>query len=92
VITKTPSGRVLVVDDDRALRHALAALLQDAGYQTEQAGDGPAALAALERQPVDCMLLDIGLPGMSGLDVLARARETASPPRIVMMTADDTQD
>ena len=90
--TTTPSGRVLVVDDDRALRHALAALLQDAGYQTEQAGDGPAALAALERQPVDCMLLDIGLPGMSGLDVLARARETAAPPRVVMMTADDTPD
>ena len=48
--TMTPIGRVLVVDDDRALRHALAALLQDAGYQTEQAADGPAALATLERQ------------------------------------------
>jgi len=81
---------VLIVDDDRALRHALAALLQTAGYETEQAGDGPEGLDLLGRQTVDCMLLDIGLPGMSGLDVLARARETASPPRIVMMTADDT--
>ena len=89
--TTTPAGkRVLVVDDDRALRHALAALLQDAGYETEQAGDGLEALDMLRRQTVDCVLLDIGLPGMSGLDVLARARETASPPRIVMMTADDT--
>src|SRR6185295_8858098 len=53
-------------------------------------GDGPEALDILRRQPVDLMLLDIGLPGMSGLDVLARARETPSPPRVVMMTADDT--
>jgi DNA-binding response OmpR family regulator len=86
----TPGRRVLVVDDDRALRHAITALLQDAGYRTEQASDGPEALDKLRQQPVDLMLLDIGLPGMSGLDVLARAREAQSPPRVVMMTADDT--
>src|SRR4029453_13184877 len=56
----------------------------------DQAGDGPEALDKLRQQPVDLMLLDIGLPGMSGLDVLARAREAPSPPRVVMMTADDT--
>jgi DNA-binding response OmpR family regulator len=86
----TPGRRVLVVDDDRALRHAITTLLQDAGYRTEQASDGPEALDKLRQQPVDLMLLDIGLPGMSGLDVLARAREAQSPPRVVMMTADDT--
>jgi DNA-binding response OmpR family regulator len=90
-VTTPASGRlVLVVDDDRALRHAVTALLQDAGYQTEQAGDGPEALDKLRQHAVDLMLLDIGLPGMSGLDVLARAREAHSPPRVVMMTADDT--
>ena len=90
-MTPPASGhRVLVVDDDRALRHAVTALLQDAGYQTEQAGDGPEALNKLRQHPIDLMLLDIGLPGMSGLDVLARAREAQSPPRVVMMTADDT--
>ena len=88
--TPTPGRRVLVVDDDRALRHAITALLQDAGYRTEQASDGPEALDKLRQQPVDLMLLDIGLPGMSGLDVLARAREAQPPPRVVMMTADDT--
>jgi DNA-binding response OmpR family regulator len=86
----TPGRRVLVVDDDRALRQAITGLLQDAGYRTEQASDGPEALEKLRQQPVDLMLLDIGLPGMNGLDVLARARETQSPPRVVMMTADDT--
>jgi len=88
--TTTPARLVLVVDDDRALRHAITALLQGAGYRTDQAGDGPEALDKLRQQPVDLMLLDIGLPGMSGLDVLAQAREAQSPPRVVMMTADDT--
>src|SRR6185503_10471890 len=88
--TTTAGRRVLVVDDDRALRHAIASLLQAAGYRTDQAGDGPQALEQLQRQPVDLVLLDIGLPGMSGLDVLARARAAASAPRVVMMTADDT--
>jgi DNA-binding response OmpR family regulator len=86
----TAARHVLVVDDDRALRLAITALLQAAGYRTGQAGDGPDALEQLRQQPVDLMLLDIGLPGMSGLDVLAQARETQSPPRVVMMTADDT--
>jgi DNA-binding response OmpR family regulator len=88
--TASPARHVLVVDDDRALRHAITALLQAAGYRTDQAGDGPEALDKLRRQPVDLMLLDIGLPGMSGLDVLAHARAAQSPPRVVMMTADDT--
>lgn len=89
--TPTPSGRtVLVVDDDRTLRHAITALLHDAGYRTDQAGDGPEALQKLQAQPVDVMLLDIGLPGMSGLEVLADARRIPAPPRVVIMTADDT--
>ena len=89
--TDTAAGRtVLVVDDDRTLRHAIATLLHDAGYQTGQAGDGREALQKLQAQRVDVMLLDIGLPGMSGLEVLAEAQRMPSPPRIVIMTADDT--
>ena len=89
--THAPAGRnVLVVDDDRTLRHAITTLLHDAGYGTDQAGDGPEALRKLQTQQVDVMLLDIGLPGMSGLDVLAEARRAPTPPRVVMMTADDT--
>ncbi len=81
---------VLVVDDDGALRHAISAMLAQAGYRTEQASDGPEALRKLQQQPVDLLLLDIGLPGMNGLDVLAQTRSQATPPRVVMMTADDT--
>ena len=89
---QAPVRHVLVVDDDRAFRHAIAALLEKAGYATGQAGDGVDALAQLRRGPVDLMLLDIGLPGMNGLEVLTEARAVAAPPRVVMMTADDTSD
>jgi CheY-like chemotaxis protein len=85
-----PSRRILIVDDDRALRHALSALLAGAGHLIESAGDGPEALARLHDHPFDIVLLDIGLPSMSGLDVLARARALATPPLVIMMTADDT--
>jgi DNA-binding response OmpR family regulator len=86
----TPGRRILIVDDDRALRLALSTLLADAGHQIETAGDGPEALALLHDRPFDIVLLDIGLPSMSGLDLLARARALASPPLVIMMTADDT--
>jgi CheY-like chemotaxis protein/anti-sigma regulatory factor (Ser/Thr protein kinase) len=89
-MTTTPGRRVLVVDDDGALRHAITSLLDQAGYHTDQATDGAEALRKLEHQPVDLLLLDIGLPGMSGLDVLAQTRTQSPPPRVVMMTADDT--
>ena len=88
--SEVTSRHVLVVDDDGALRHAIAALLDNAGYRTEQAADGPEALRKLQHQTVDLLLLDIGLPGMSGLDVLAHTRSQDHPPRVVMMTADDT--
>lgn len=88
--TATASRLVLVVDDDAALRLAVASLLAQAGYRTDQAGDGPEALRKLQQHPVDLMLVDIGLPGVNGLEVLAQARAQAKPPRVVMMTADDT--
>jgi CheY-like chemotaxis protein len=86
----TLSRRILLVDDDRGLRHALASFLVEAGHQVETAGDGPEALAKLEAASFDIVLLDIGLPSMSGLEVLARTRSLAAPPLVVMMTADDT--
>jgi CheY-like chemotaxis protein len=83
--------RILLVDDDRGLRHVLSALLQEAGHRVESAGDGPEALEMLgEGSSFDLILLDIGLPSMSGLDVLARVRELPSPPLVIVMTADDT--
>ena len=84
------SRRLLIVDDDRGLRLALSTLLSDAGHDVATAGDGPEALTLLQARPFDVVLLDIGLPSMSGLDVLARARALETPPLVIMMTADDT--
>jgi CheY-like chemotaxis protein len=84
------SRRVLLVDDDRALRYALTTLLTEAGHHVESVGDGPDALARLRDDTFDIVLLDIGLPSMSGLDVLATARARPTPPVVIMMTADDT--
>jgi CheY-like chemotaxis protein len=82
--------RILIVDDDRALRFVLSELLADAGHTVDQAADGREALRRLDAEPFDIVLLDIGLPDLSGLDVLAHARAVSSPPIVVMMTADDT--
>ena len=85
-----PSRRILVVDDDRGLSLALSTLLKAVGHDVETAGDGPEALALLRERAFDIVLLDIGLPTMSGLDVLGQARALATPPLVIMMTADDT--
>ena len=86
----TARHRILLVDDDRGLRLALSTLLSDAGHDVETAGDGLEALARLQERAFDLVLLDIGLPGMSGLDVLTRTRTLETPPLVIMMTADDT--
>jgi CheY-like chemotaxis protein len=89
VPTPTPH-QVLVVDDDRAVRLALTTLLKGAGYAVSEAADGQGALDEMVRTRPTVVLLDIGLPGMSGLDVLARAHRLSDPPRVVVITADDT--
>jgi CheY-like chemotaxis protein/anti-sigma regulatory factor (Ser/Thr protein kinase) len=84
------SARILVVDDDRALRHAVSSLLERRGHTVLQAGDGPAALVHLAGEDVQLMLPDMGLPGMTGLDVLSKVRAGDRPPLVVVITADDT--
>ena len=82
--------RVLVVEDERGLSLALSTLLTDAGHDVATTGDGPDALALLRQRAFDIVLLDVGLPTMSGLDVLTQTQALPTPPRVIMMTADDT--
>jgi CheY-like chemotaxis protein/anti-sigma regulatory factor (Ser/Thr protein kinase) len=91
-VPESTAKRVLVVDDDRVFRLAASGLLAEAGYAVTQAGDSDEALAALAREPVDVLLLDVGLPGRSGIEVLSDVRTLAVPPRVVVVTADDTPD
>jgi CheY-like chemotaxis protein len=80
------SRRVLIVDDNRDAAMSLAMLLQLSGAETDMAYDGPGAIDAGERFRPDAILLDIGLPGMSGHEVARRIR---SEPwgRTVMLVA-----
>ena len=67
--------RLLVVDDEEAVRQTLARLLRTAGHTVLEASDGPGALACLATVPVDLVCTDLGMPGMSGLE-LARQIES----------------
>jgi PleD family two-component response regulator len=83
------TARVLVVEDDEATRGALRALLDDAGYVCDEASDGERAVEAMRDAPFDLVVLDLGLPGMSGADVhrqLRRDPRTRFLP-IVFLTA-----
>ena len=81
--------RILVVDDDRTTLQLIRHQLKSAGYAVETAGDGEAALARIRRRRFDLVLLDVWMPGMDGLAMLARLRDEPVPPKVVVMTADD---
>lgn len=72
--TRSLPGCVLVVDDERASREVLAAMLRDCGMACRTACDGEEALRTLEVEPVNAVLADLEMPGLSGLELLARVR------------------
>jgi len=76
----------MVVDDEADMRMALANVLLRTGHQVLEAGDGPAALELLAREGADAVLLDIRLPGMDGLQILRRIRESHRELPVVMVT------
>jgi two-component system OmpR family response regulator len=84
-------ARILVVDDDPHLRELLAATLRGAGFTVREAADGGDALASLDQDVVDLVVLDLMLPGMDGWTLCRRIRETGPLP-IVMVTARGTVD
>jgi len=82
--------RLLVVEDDGALRQALLALLGRWGYAPEGAACAEEALAWLEQEPFDLVLLDLGLPGVDGLQLCRRLRRRpGSQPLVLVLTARD---
>ena len=83
---------ILIVDDDAALRRALATALTDLGHTAAEAPDGEAALAWLSRQPADAILLDLRMPGMDGMEVLRRIRARPGAPPVAILTAVPTSD
>jgi len=84
--------RVLVADDEPPIVRAVAANLRVRGYEVLTAASGEAALAAVETHQPDCVVLDLGLPGVDGLEVLRRLRTWTQVPVVVLTAIDSERD
>ena len=84
--------KVLVADDDAATRHGVARLLENAGFEVSEASDGIATLTAIQENEFELVFLDIWMPELSGLDVLARIRTGSKRPKVIVMTSDGTSE
>ena len=82
--------QILVVEDDRAIRHLVREILKGAGYAVETAADGAEGLEKLKKKKYDLILLDIWMPKMNGLELLSELRSQPAAPRVIVMTADNT--
>jgi len=81
---------ILIVEDDRTTRHYLRAVLRKNGYSVSTSSDGALALRRLGKQNFDLMLVDVWLPKMTGLELLARLKDRPNRPKAVVMTSDGT--
>ncbi|MCX4452379.1 response regulator transcription factor [Streptomyces sp. NBC_01728] len=84
--------RVLVVDDDPTVSEVVAGYLTRAGFDVDVAADGPSAVARATAQPPELVVLDLMLPGMDGLEVCRRIRETGPLPVIMLTARGDEED
>ncbi|HLY26503.1 MAG TPA: response regulator, partial [Aggregatilineales bacterium] len=80
---------VLVVDDDPSITELMRDFLEAEGYRVETAADSQQALSVLEQTAVDCLLVDVMMPGQSGFDLTRRVRESRDVP-ILFLSARDT--
>src|SRR5947209_13782880 len=80
--------RVMVVDDDAVLRKLLSDQIARMGFDSAPAASGEEALGALSKNDFDVVLLDIRMPGLSGLDALREIRKIEDAPEVIMLTAD----
>ncbi len=86
--------RVLIVDDHPVVREGLRAVLEDTKEMqvVGEAGSAEEALSSMERAGPDIVLLDLELPGMNGVDAIPRFADAASHPRVIILTAYDTEE
>jgi len=81
------SGRILIVDDEKAMLLALKGLLSREGYQVETAGSGEEAVRRLEAGSFHVIITDLSMTGLTGMDVLERARTVDPDVAVIMITA-----
>lgn len=86
-----PKGRVLVVDDESAIRALVAKIVERAGHPVETARDGAEAIAKLDAQPYAVVVLDLMMPNVDGYDLIEYLKARgAHPPAIIVISAGDT--
>lgn len=78
--------KVLVIDDERAIRNSLSEILQDEGYEAETAEDGVKALELVQKTKYDVIFCDIKMPGMDGIEVLGKLMELGIDAAVVMIS------
>ncbi|MFA6499310.1 MAG: response regulator, partial [Desulfurivibrionaceae bacterium] len=81
---------ILIIDDEASIRESLSGILSDEGFQTLSAEDGQQGLALLEEEQVDLVLLDIWMPGLDGLEVLKRIKESQADLPVIMISGHGT--
>ncbi|MBI2773094.1 MAG: response regulator transcription factor [Chloroflexi bacterium] len=84
-----PPARILVIDDDPILRRSLERVLRLGSYDVDLAENGQVALSLLDRQRYAAIVLDVGMPGPSGLEVARRIREGRDRTPVIILTARD---
>ncbi len=84
--------RLLVVDDDRAILSLIGGIALSEGFEVATTDDASDALLQLLKRPADLVLLDLRMPGVTGLDVLRSIREVNSRCKVVLMTGFGTID
>lgn len=84
--TPAPAGRILIVDDEAEIRELLGELLGKTGYQIRSVADGESALRAVRDEAPDVVLLDIVMPGLSGIEALTAIRAIAPDVKVIMIS------
>lgn len=88
----TPARRILLVEDEKAIRDAVSAYLEREGYWVTPAADGEKALDAFDRYPFDLVILDLMLPKVSGEEVCRSIRDSSDVPIIMLTAKGETED
>ena len=88
----TRARTILAIDDDDSLRRVVQYNLAEEGYRVITAADGPSGLEAYRREAVDVVLTDIRMPGMEGIELLARLKAMQPELPVIMLTAFGTID
>lgn len=81
-------ARILVVDDSLFARMNICSMLEEAGHECRQAGNGREGLAVVLQDPPDCILTDLLMPEMDGIALLAALKENSVPVPAIVLTAD----